>query len=66
MSRRISWSAVRTVVAVVGLLISAGALALACLDYAGESAEVCKTADGGACTDAGSSSSSSSGAGSGS
>lgn len=49
------WAALRTLIAALGLSISAGALILACLDYAGEEVEACD-ADAGAksngCADA--------------
>lgn len=52
--RSVPWATVRTAVAVVGLIFSAGALALACLDYVGESYESCVSADGGtSCDDGG-------------
>jgi hypothetical protein len=36
---RLSWASLRTAIAIGGLLFSAGAIAIACLDYAGEEVE---------------------------
>lgn len=52
----VSWASFRTAVAAGGLVFSAGALVLACLDYAGEEVEACSSeltdAGADACADA--------------